>query len=68
MIYQLADENDKIHTDQESLLGIADDYYKKLFKSSKTKALTQTRLLKNITKQISINDKMLRTHRLHRKN
>ena len=57
MIYQLADENDKIHTDQESLLGIADNYYKKLFKSSKTNVLTQTRLLKNITKQISINDK-----------
>ena len=57
VIYQLADENDKICAGGDSLLDITEKYYAKLFKKSRTCALRQDRLLKNIIAKVSTSDR-----------
>ena len=56
-IYQLADDNEKIHSDNDKLLEITEKYYRKLFTSTRTDRRKQNKLLKNIVGKISTTDK-----------
>ena len=57
VIHQLADDKGNIHSDNETLLKISEQYYTKLFTSTKTNSHTQNRLLQNVATKISAADK-----------
>ena len=57
IIAELQDEDGHIHTDNETLLNIAEKFYTKLYTPSKIDYIQQQQLLKNINKRISREDK-----------
>ena len=57
VIYQLADGDGRVHTDNDSLLDITERYYAGLFAKSKTDVHKQNRLLKNVLKKLSAADR-----------
>ena len=57
VITELQDQNGKIQTDSEELIKIAQDYYTKLYTPTRTDAIKQQQLLKNIDKKIDATDR-----------
>ena len=57
VIHQLADENEEIHSDTNSLLGIAEKYYTKLYAKSRTNSGKQTQILRNVQHKLSAIDR-----------
>ena len=53
VIYELEDENGKVHSDNPTLLQITEKYYKKLFSKSKTCGKKQADLLKRVSKKLT---------------
>ena len=57
VIHQLADENEQIHSDTNSLLTITEKYYTKLYTKSRTNSAKQTQILKNVQCKLSATDR-----------
>ena len=57
VIHQLADENEQIHSDTNSLLTITEKYYTKLYAKSRTNSAKQTQILKNVQCKLSATDR-----------
>ena len=59
IISELQDESGQLKTENEDLLGIAQEYYKNLFTPCKVDPLKQQNLFKNITRRLSPADRAI---------